>query len=42
MSQLEKAYGFARMINYIQGFELMSIVSKEYKWNLNLSEIARI
>jgi len=39
---LEKAYRFARIINHHQGFELIRLASNEYKWDLNLSEIARI
>jgi 6-phosphogluconate dehydrogenase len=32
----------AKICSYAQGFSLMSIASKEYKYGLNLSEIARI
>jgi len=39
--QLKNAYRFARIINHQQGFNLMKLASKEYHWNLNLSEIAR-
>jgi len=39
---LENAYRFARVINHYQGFELIRLASIEYKWKLNLSEIARI
>ena len=39
---LESAYRFARIINHHQGFELLRLASKEYHWELNLSEIARI
>ncbi|MEO1029985.1 MAG: NADP-dependent phosphogluconate dehydrogenase [Bacteroidota bacterium] len=39
---LEYAYGFARIINHQQGFELIQHASKHYNWALNLSEIARI
>jgi 6-phosphogluconate dehydrogenase len=42
IKSLKKAYRFARIINHHQGFELMQMASKEYNWNLNLSEIARI
>jgi 6-phosphogluconate dehydrogenase len=42
LNELEKAYRFARLINHHQGFDLMDRASKEYNWNLNLSEIARI
>lgn len=39
---LENAYYFAKIINHHQGFELMRMASKEYHWELNFSEIARI
>lgn len=37
-----EAYQFARIINHYQGFKLINEASNTYKWNLNLSEIARI
>tara|TARA_R110002072_G_scaffold172031_1_gene325783 strand:+ start:805 stop:2688 length:1884 start_codon:yes stop_codon:yes gene_type:complete len=37
-----EAYQFARIINHYQGFKLIHEASNAYKWNLNLSEIARI
>ena len=37
-----KAYQFARIINHYQGIKLISEAGKAYKWELNLSEIARI
>ncbi|MGJ8745435.1 NADP-dependent phosphogluconate dehydrogenase [Polaribacter sp.] len=37
-----KAYQFARIINHYQGFKLILEASKSYKWDLNLSELARI
>jgi 6-phosphogluconate dehydrogenase len=39
---LKTAYQFARIINHHQGFELIRLASEEYKWDINLSEIARI
>lgn len=39
---LKRAYRFSRHINQHQGFELLKLASDEYKWNLNLSEIARL
>src|SRR5690606_29726106 len=36
------AYQVARIINHQQGFKLLSEASEAYKWDLNLSEIARI
>ncbi|WP_228054939.1 NADP-dependent phosphogluconate dehydrogenase [Kordia antarctica] len=40
--EILKAYQFARIINHYQGFTLIQEASKSYKWNLNLSELARI
>ncbi|MGQ1911017.1 NADP-dependent phosphogluconate dehydrogenase [Marinifilum sp. RC60d5] len=37
-----KAYQFARIVNHYQGLKLISEAGKAYKWELNLSEIARI
>jgi 6-phosphogluconate dehydrogenase len=37
-----KAYQFARIINHYQGFKLIQEASKSYRWDLNLSELARI
>jgi 6-phosphogluconate dehydrogenase len=39
---LKSAYRFARIINHHQGFELIRIASESNKWNINLSEVARI
>ncbi len=39
---LYSAYQFARLINHLQGFQLIAEASKAYDWQLNLSEIARI
>ncbi len=39
---LLKTYQFARIINHYQGISLIHQASEAYKWNLNLSEIARI
>ena len=36
------AYQFARIINHFQGIKLINEASIVYKWDLNLSEIARI
>lgn len=40
--EILEAYQFARIINHYQGFKLINEASNTYKWNLNLSEIARI
>ncbi|WP_205860262.1 MULTISPECIES: NADP-dependent phosphogluconate dehydrogenase [Polaribacter] len=37
-----KAYQFARIVNHYQGFKLIQEASKNYQWNLNLSELARV
>ena len=37
-----EAYQAARLLNHIQGFELMKTAGIEYNWDLNFSEIARI
>lgn len=42
LTDLEKAYRVARIINQAQGFQLIQDASKQYNWNLNLSEVARI
>lgn len=39
---LKDAYTLARIVNHHQGFDLINEASKNYNWNLNLSEIARI
>lgn len=42
IDEVLKAYQFSRIMNHHQGFRLIANASKTYKWNLNLSEIARI
>ena len=42
INDILKAYQFARIINHYQGFKLIEEASKSYKWDLNLSELARI
>ena len=39
---LEKSYEFSRLINHIQGFNMIKKVSKSNGWECNLSEIARV
>lgn len=39
---LRQAYQATRIINHEIGFSLMREVSDQYKWSLNLSEIARV
>ena len=41
-NDLFDAYRATSIINHATGFDLISAASKEYDWNLNLSEIARI
>lgn len=42
VEEVLEAYQFARIINHYQGFKLIHEASKRYKWELNLSELARI
>ncbi len=42
LKSYQKSYRFARLINHHQGFDLLLKASKEYNWELKLSEIARI
>lgn len=42
LDNLEKTVYSAKVISYAQGFDLLKKASKEYDWNLNLAEIARI
>jgi len=42
IEDLKKAYQLARIVNHHQGFALISEASKNFNWNLNLSDIARI
>jgi 6-phosphogluconate dehydrogenase len=40
--QLQQAYALARIINHVQGFELIKAAAKAYEWKMNLGELARI
>ena len=42
IDDLEQALYMAKVISYAQGFSLLFVASKEYKWNLNFGEIAKI
>ncbi|MFD0861383.1 NADP-dependent phosphogluconate dehydrogenase [Sungkyunkwania multivorans] len=42
IEDLKNAYQLARVINHHQGFELLKAASSNFKWNLNLNDIARI
>ncbi|MDG2371416.1 MAG: NADP-dependent phosphogluconate dehydrogenase [Flavobacteriaceae bacterium] len=42
LSVLKKAYGFARKINHIQGFNLIEQATKIHGWEYKPSEIARV
>lgn len=42
IEQLFRSYKTASIINHAVGFDLLAAASKEYRWHLNLSEIARI
>lgn len=39
---LKEAYGFARLLNLHQGFELLKAASENYHWKLDFAEICRI
>jgi 6-phosphogluconate dehydrogenase len=42
LAELEEAFYFAMIITYAQGMQMLSNASVEYKYDLNLSEIAKI
>lgn len=42
LSLLKQAYQFARIVNHLQGFELIRNAAETYNWNTDLAEIARI
>ena len=42
INQLQNAFEAARIINHHIGFALIRAASKEFSWNINLSETARI
>ena len=42
VAMCRSALELATISAYGQGFQLMSVASREYEWNLNMSEIARI
>ena len=42
LASLEQAFYFAMVITYSQGMHLLSKASAEYKYELNLAEIAKI
>ncbi|KAA3621665.1 MAG: NADP-dependent phosphogluconate dehydrogenase [Flavobacterium sp.] len=42
LNQLDQAYQFARIVNHLQGFELIRQAAETYNWNTDLAEIARI
>lgn len=42
ISAIKAAYTAARMVNHQQGFLILRAASLEFKWNLDLSNIARI
>ncbi|MGL5254780.1 MAG: NADP-dependent phosphogluconate dehydrogenase [Brevinema sp.] len=39
---IKNAYYIGKLVSYAQGFSLMAEASKQFKWDLNLSEIASI
>ncbi|TRZ45389.1 NADP-dependent phosphogluconate dehydrogenase [Robertkochia solimangrovi] len=42
LSSSYNGYKLARILNHVQGFELLRTASDQYNWNLNTAEIARI
>jgi 6-phosphogluconate dehydrogenase len=42
IADIKNAYTLARIVNHQQGFLIMRTASETFKWQLNLSEIARI
>lgn len=42
VEQLQQAYAMARIINHVQGFELIQAAAHKYQWTINRSELARI
>ena len=40
--QIKKCYDLSRWINHHQGFEMLTVASKAYHWELNLSEVAAV
>lgn len=42
VEKIRQALYFAKIMSYAQGFAQMSQASKEYRWNLNYGEIAKI
>lgn len=41
-SLLKNAYDLSRWVNHHQGFEMLTLAAKEYKWSLNLSQVASV
>lgn len=42
IQSLHDAYSLARIINHVQGFELIKKAESVYDWQINISELARI
>lgn len=42
LSQLQSAYQIARILNHMQGFDLIANAAKKYNWQIDLSNLARI
>lgn len=42
ISALKNAYQFARIINHLQGFQLIQLASSKNDWNISLADLARI
>ena len=42
VEEIANAYLLARMVNHHQGFDMIQKASNEYKWDINVNEVARI
>ena len=42
LKELEQAFYFSMIITYAQGMHMLAVASEEYKYNLNLADIAKI
>ncbi len=42
ISQVKSAYAISRMLNHIQGFDLIGTASKKYEWEVDIRKLASI
>tara|TARA_Y100000389_G_scaffold41513_2_gene36219 strand:+ start:5058 stop:6458 length:1401 start_codon:yes stop_codon:yes gene_type:complete len=40
--QIKKSYDLSRWINHHQGFEMLTLATKKYNWEINLCEVASV